>query len=721
MDELIGFFLMAMAVVLTVGAALAAAAAVVVASAVGGGVVVAIIGVGVFLRSVVSRVSTRGGANRLPSSVEPAFELYVLGQFRRDVSAAVSDGIGAMDALRVRANAYLGSTDGLMMPIGIGVSIGAHVGVAVGAVIAGILALPVLAVVLVVIVAAWVIVALLRGAEALRRVVRRTSYECPTDHRRFSLPVYVCPACGAEHRALVPGRFGVLRRECRCGLTALPTMVLNGRQRIPQRCPDGHAMDALVGFAEMIRIAVVAGPSAGKTAFVAGALTEFDRLSRSRNIALSVLDESRSAFDEAVRSIAAGAQPRKTQGALPAMVTEVQGSGRSRVMSLYDAAGESFIGSDQIREIRFFEVPNGILLLIDPSALARVRTDRHDQIDAVKDDLLPSSVDPQRVVENLLNALAATGTSPRSLSVAVVLSKSDALGVGAEVAALSSAHGARAVPTWLQNQGASNLVNVIESSFGSVGWFHASAFGRMPGRGGGSYSPQGTAEPLLWLLERNGVTPAARPFQAARKGQALAGATATDFPPISTGGWAWRLTIGLGGVATIVALIASSIVWGVQQTVEALEGPGPVRCWDGERVDATFECSQPTGHEGLVWLYPNVEPDYAGCSWTDSNPQQVTHLECMYRGVRYIFVEWKNAAHGLGAYEAAYGIAPVQRVDGTVQWLREGTARRKPQATLMYVGTRWGLTVEARTTTRLMRAVAEINLRPPSKLSGEPV
>lgn len=719
MDDLILFFLMAAAVVIAVGAALAAAAAVVVASAVGGGVVVAIIGVVVFLRSIVSRVSTRGGANRLPSSVEPAYELYVVGQFRRDVRAAVADGIAAMDALRVRANAFLGSTDGLMLTIGIGVAVGAHLGIAVGAVIAAVLALPVLAVALVVIVAAWVIVALLRGAEALRRVVRRTSYECPVDHRRFPLPVYVCPACGAEHQALVPGRYGVLRRECRCGHTALPTMVLNGRQRIPQRCPDGHAMDALVGFAEMIRIAVVAGPSAGKTAFVAGVLTEFDRLSKSRNMALSVLDKSRSAYDEAVRSIAAGAQPRKTQGALPAMVTEVQGSGRSRVLSLYDAAGESFIGSDQIRDIRFFEVPNGILLLIDPSALARVRTDRHDQIDAVRDELLPSTVDPQRVVENLLNALAATGTSLRTLSVAVVLSKSDALGVGAEVAALSSAHGARAVPTWLQKQGATNLVNVIESSFGSVGWFHASAFGRMPGRGGESYSPQGTAEPLLWLLERNGVTPAARPFQAARTGQALAGATAADFPPISKGGWAWRLTLGLGGIAAVVALLASSIVWGVQRTVEAFEGPGPVRCWDGDRVDATFECSQPTGHKGLVWLYPDVKPKSRGCSLTDGGPKKSTQLECEARGVRYTFVEWQNAAQGFRIYRAAYGGAPVRFADGTLRWRRQGTAQGNPRATVMYDGSRWGVTVEAGDTTQLMRAVAQINLRPPSQLSGE--
>lgn len=534
MDELIGGMLLMMAVAAAVAAAIAIALAMVAASAAVGSAIVGVRGSGEFMSTLGRRVRRRGAHARKPLAPEPAFELYALSQLQRDIRSSGEDAWVAMQGMKRVTDEFASKhTEGMTMPLGIGALVGGFVGMALGAVISGLIALPVLLVSGIVIGGSWALIGVLRGAEGARRRVRRTSYECPVDHERFPLPVYVCPNCSAEHRQLVPGRWGILKRECSCGAVALPTMVLNGRQRVPQRCPDGHPMSGLIGFTEMLRVALVAGPRAGKTTFLAGALHELDRVSKDGTLALAVLEDSRNDFDAALDNLEHGRLPPKTQvGNNPALVAEVEGGGgRSRVLSLYDVAGESYAADDEILGLRFMEVPNGLVLLIDPLALDRFAADHEDQIAAAVDQLRPSPVHPMRVLERTLGALEGAGANVEKIPVAIVVGKTDALGIGDEIEKLEASSGDDAVKQWLDAQGGGNFIRAAEEAFKSIGWFYASALGRVPDPANQSaFVPSGTAAPILWVLRANGVVPAAKQFTPSQAADELTGSTTADFP-----------------------------------------------------------------------------------------------------------------------------------------------------------------------------------------------
>ena len=571
MDELIGAMFMMMLVVSVVAVLVAVALAMVAAGAVVGGVIVAAGGSSAFAGTLARAIATRGAAGRTPKPPEPAYELYVLGQLRRDLRSAFGVAAARMADLRIEATDFADRHgDGVTMPLAMGAAVGAWLGSAVGALLGALLAIPVLVVAAVVIGVSWVFIGLLRLAERVRRRVRRTSYDCPVCHERFPLPVYVCPACRAEHHRLVPGRWGIVKRECQCGQVALPTTVLMGRQRVPQQCPSGHPLAGIIGYAEVLRYALVAGPSAGKSTFLAGALRELDDLSATGTLALSVLEDSRHDFDAALRNLASGVLPPKTSlGVNPALVAEIQGTGRARVLSLYDVAGESYGGEDLISELRFLEAPSGLVLLVDPLALDQITADHAAELAAVFDQVRPSSEDPMRVLERTAGALAAAGVKAATIPMAIVIAKCDVFGIDEEIDAMRSVHGDAAPRVWIERHGAGNFVRAVTSTFRDVGWFSATALGRTPDpQDRSAFTPVGTAAPLLWLMRQQGVAPAARAFRPANTAEALGGATAADFPPISRLGWGLRVL-----PATVVTLLAvAGIAVGAGSVLRSVSG-----------------------------------------------------------------------------------------------------------------------------------------------------
>ena len=441
-------------------------------------------------------------------------------------------------------------------------AIGAIVGGYFGTVFAGVLGVVcgVLVAVLVVALAgvSWLLIWLLRLADAVRRRVRHASYECPTDHERFALPIYVCPGCGAEHRRLVPGRWGIFRRECRCGQTALPTTVIGGRQRVPQRCPSGHPMSGFLGYAENLPIAIVGGPSAGKSTFLAGALVELD--APDAGVYIEPLSESRDAYSRLIEAMRTGVAPEKTvDEQRPALVAEIQGSGRSRALYAYDLAGEVYSAEDKVRGLRFLARSAGIVLLIDPFSIAHVAEDHAQELVGQAAHVLPSSEDPMRVYERLLATLKEAAVQTQQMPLALVIAKTDALGIQQEIDRLAQSEqpgaGERA---WLEQNGAGNLVRAIEEDFKHVGWFSLSALGRMPDPADKTpFTPRGALAPLLWILARRGVHPSAQAQQVTHTAQRLT-ATAADLPAPTAAVRARNAGIvtAFGAAALIAGLIA---------------------------------------------------------------------------------------------------------------------------------------------------------------------
>jgi hypothetical protein len=562
MDDLIGGMLALMVAVVAFTLIAAAAIAAFALGAAGGALIGLCQGGLVFVSDLGGSILSRGKESREPLPPEPAFQLYVLGQLKTDLGAAFDHAWEKMLSFRSSCVGYAEQyKKGVTTPLAWGVVAGGYIAPIIGAGLGLIVAAPILLVAGILIAGAWALVGVLRLLEAIRRRLRRTAYECPHDHERFPLPVYVCPGCGAEHRELVPGRWGIFRRECACQEVALPTTVIGGRQRVPQRCPSGHPMSGLIGFAETLRIALVAGPSAGKTTYLAGAMLEFEEMAKEKRLAVGVLEESSAAYGEVIGGLRQGRLPRKTQiSGNPALVTEVQGDDRSRVLYAYDVAGESYQSADEVRNLRFLDVPSGLVLLVDPLSIQRVAEEHAAELDAARDAVRPSAEDPVRVLERTVAALVEGGANPKEIPVAVVIGKTDAFGIGAEIESLRKSVGDRAPRAWLEANGAGNFGRAVEQEFKHVKWFACSALGRVPAGGDERpFRPQGATEPLLWLLSRRGVVPASRPFEASRTAERLAGADASTFAPIGAGGWAWRVAASSLALLLIVAVAAAGL------------------------------------------------------------------------------------------------------------------------------------------------------------------
>lgn len=537
-------------------------------------------------------IAGRGRARRKPRSPEPAFQLYILGQLKSDLVAALRHGWAEMLGFRAACARFAERYDeGVTSPLAWGVLAGGYIAPLVGAGLGLIVAAPILLVAGILIVGAWLLVWVLRLAEGLRRRLRRTAYECPVDHERFPLPVYVCPACGAEHRQLVPGRWGVLKRECQCESAALPTTVLGGRQRVPQRCPSGHPMSGLIGYAETLRIALVAGPSAGKTTYLAGAMLEFERMNAEKRFAVGVLEDSSAFYGAVLEGLRQGRLPQKTQiSGNPALVTEVQGDNRSRVLYAYDVAGEHYQSADQTRNLRFLEVPSGLVLLVDPLSIGRVAEEHESELEGAREAVRPSPEEPIRVLERTVAALSESGTDPGATPIAVVIGKTDAFGIDGEIERLRGGAGDDAPRAWLEANGAGNFVRAVEAEFKQIRWFGCSALGRVPDDADRrAFEPVGAAEPLLWLLGRRGVAPAQRPFEPSRTAEKLAGADASSFPLIGEGGWAWRVAASSLAVLAVVGALA----FGALRAGEALAPEDPFDAPSTAVADASDE-----GEEG---------------------------------------------------------------------------------------------------------------------------
>lgn len=574
MDKLIGGLLALMVGIAIASVLIAAALVAFVVGAAGGALLGLARGSVVFVSDLVTSVSSRGRGRREPLAPEPAFQLYILGQLKADLEAALKHAWKEMLSFRAGCERFAAKyNDGATTPLAWGVIAGGYTAPLIGAALGILIAAPILLIAGILIAGAWLLVGLLRLAEAGRRRLRRTAYECPHDHERFPLPVYVCPSCSAEHRDLVPGRWGIFKRECACEKTALPTTVLGGRQRVPQRCPSGHPMSGLIGYAETLRIALVAGPSAGKTTYLAGAMLEFERLAAQKRFAVHVLEESHAAYSDVVGGLQDGRLPQKTQiSGNPALVTEVQGDNRSRVLYAYDVAGESYQASDEVRNLRFLEVPSGLILLVDPLAIPRVAEEHAEELAQARDAVRPSPEEPVRVLERTVAALSESGADTKDVPIAVVIAKTDAFGIDAEIARLGADAGQPAPRAWLDANGAGNFVRAVESEFQQVEWFGCSALGRLPVEGDRrAFEPHGATEPLLWLLARRGVVPAERPFEPSKTAERLAGADASSFAPIGSGGWAWR--VGASSLAVLAVLAVLGL--GIVRMADSLSGESP--------------------------------------------------------------------------------------------------------------------------------------------------
>lgn len=445
----------------------------------------ALAAVGVYFRDAARVLLPAAAEGRSPVAApepgpanDPAYRHYLVAQVWRDWHAVLRTTVPklaayANDALTALTGALMqGWRAVFLFPVWLGLAGGIVLAALPLAVVGAVLAVVHLAIIAVGL-SAWLLcVLVLRGVEALYRLVRRILQTCPHEgcYARLALPEYACPDCGARHRRLTPNLDGAARHVCRCG-ARLPTTVPLGRYRLQAYCPEcARPLPQRIGRARVEPLPFVGGPDAGKTTFMVLAINAVSGAVRAAGgRARFAVRGDEIAFRRLGAELAAGSVA-KTGPALPTatmldvtMPAPVARSG-NRILYLFDPSGEHYTGASRVEAMSYLAHGEALLLVIDPFALPAVQAALSpDERRALEEKgVVFSQEDPSDTFQRVRNELAARADGGRQKRVAVVVTKADLLratGVGAGVDDL---------PAWFDDVGLGNMVRALTRTAGEV-------------------------------------------------------------------------------------------------------------------------------------------------------------------------------------------------------------------------------------------------------------
>lgn len=440
------------------------------------------------------------GVRAPPEGAEPAYRHYLVSQVWRDWWAVLDGSVPMIDERVRRLLRFLNKLllkdqrRVVLFPVWLAVVAGLVVALLPLAAVAVLVTAAYLVTVVAGLLAWLACVGVLRGAEQSVMLLRRILQACPYPgcYARIDRPVYACPSCGAEHRALRPDRNGAFRHVCRCG-ARLPTTILLGRHHLRALCPRcGRTLPGKIGKVRVEPVPLVGGPDAGKTTFLAVAV---DALRESAG-ARFVDQGDEQTFHRLRHQLAAGTMT-KTGPQLPkAVMLDVS----ARILYLFDPSGEHYTGASQVEAMGYLAHGEAMVLLIDPFALPAVQ----DSLVAADRELLaaggvvPSREDPADTVHRVRNELSTRPDGGLQRRIAVVVTKGDLLG------RTTTGQGADDDPrTWLTAMGMGNLVRDLANR-GSEVRYTTSGLPPRPGEIAGL---------LTWLTGLNGESRADQPAE----------------------------------------------------------------------------------------------------------------------------------------------------------------------------------------------------------------
>ncbi len=290
----------------------------------------------------------------------------------------------------------------------------------------------------------WMIFAgILIGFEALVTWRYNINHPCPHCHQSSEPAQYLSQGVELpEGISLRPGMYGLLHITHPVTEEEMPTMLLNGRDRLTRICPHcGHPISAKEGTEK--HIVMAGGPESGKTTLSYRFIAELIRLGYEPEFT----DEQFAILNSAtvissIRKIAETGEI--TVDTLPQKTTEGQ-TGAMQVMLkrrnapvdyrlfINDLAGERFsdIANGKITadSHNFFRDANVLIILIDPYTMAFPNckndfvNDWIDKNSRISEEL---KMDPMRLRTALDNAITGGAIDRQRLHINIVLTKTDA-------------------------------------------------------------------------------------------------------------------------------------------------------------------------------------------------------------------------------------------------------------------------------------------------------
>jgi len=351
-------------------------------------------------------------------------------------------------------------------------------------------------------------------------VINAIVSHCPNCQSRFSLPVYICPNCGARHDRLRPGFYGTLYRKCNCG-KKLPTIFFSGRHKLEARCPKCECIINDGGLHASWCIPVVGGPSSGKTCYINMTMMSLEKKAFSR-YGLRFEHEKNGLDEYGINAsrLSSGYLPEKTTdhrlryyqfSLTPKNATKQQ-------ISLCDVAGELFdvrAGGNKMKEQAGFRYANAFILIIDPLSVSEYRNEASKIT-----NLSGYSGSPQRIdemldtfVKTLQNIFSINAKTMLNTDVAVVFTKADIPGLDGKIgesAVLKKAPKLSAkvryktqnklCEQFLREYNEDNFLISVKSRFKSVQFFTCSALGHV--MNGQPFVSSNVEEPFFWLVRK---------------------------------------------------------------------------------------------------------------------------------------------------------------------------------------------------------------------------
>ncbi len=327
---------------------------------------------------------------------------------------------------------------------------------------------------------------------------------------------YRCPKCGQKYTHVVPSHFGLFYHRCTCG-GRIPAVRSLGRERLRKACPKcdrdwTHGKQAVPEYF----VAVVGGTSVGKTCYVTmvtNALLNETGKDRPWKAELESREDEQ--WQEQIRSLGEGRVADPTQLGVPyALVIRLRDAEKKdRRLYIYDAAGEEYRRTKRKphEEFVFFRDLTGIILIVDPLALPRLReqVEALPEIDLKALEVSVSNTPLSDVVRSLrrnIRRYLRYGRSGRSdVAVAVVLNKADIAivqqRVGRDAAQRVGLSEHELVRQALISWGAGDEVLTLEDDFPHIRYSACSTLGRTADDSGQPYVADRVLPPLTWLLD----------------------------------------------------------------------------------------------------------------------------------------------------------------------------------------------------------------------------
>lgn len=380
--------------------------------------------------------------------------------------------------------------------------------------------------------AALIIAALCRLLELAAMKWHRTFHACPHGdcHERFDLAWYSCdnPECGAEHRRLIPGPYGVFFRRCRCE-RELPTFFLMGRNRLPSVCPCcRRPLDPGLPIMPRLDIPLIGGPSAGKSSFLLAVTTDLQAVAEAHSLSLTFTNEQMARrIDQAQALLSRGERLTKTVALSPDAIQSIldDGNGRRVRLSWIDPAGEIYTESRGDRTQTYFQYCGAAILLLDPFSIQRVR-DRYARKLA---DFSPEQASfcletPEDVCARAIGGVESLEQNGRK-PLAIVITKCDLFDLKSEILATTVGPGAEldkgepvtvhspAIRSWLLEQDQVNLIRMLERQFHPVRYFCTQNAAPHGNSGTDGNHTTGASTPLAWIFRRTRMFDAERVFR----------------------------------------------------------------------------------------------------------------------------------------------------------------------------------------------------------------